>query len=44
MFVIAFLLVGGMAGAETLPFPVLSIQEITKKAPPQVSEFNGGGN
>ncbi len=42
IFVIAFLLVGGMAGAETLPFPVLSIQEITKKAPPRVSEFKGG--
>lgn len=41
-FVIAFLLFAGPLAAETLPLPVLSIEEITKKAPPRVGEFNGG--
>ena len=40
--VVAFLLLAGTLGAETLPVPVLSIDEITRGAPPKVGEFAGG--
>ena len=38
---LAALLFGGTVAAETLPVPVLSIEEITKNAPPRVGGFGG---